>query len=145
MAIIRWKPWGELADWTDEVERRMQRLFDVRSEAEKQVWAPRVDIKETANELVVSADVPGIDKKDVNVSMKEGVLSISGERKSEQRAEGENWHRIERVFGSFQRSFYIPVDVDESKIKASYKDGVLNIALPKKEEAKKKEIPIQVE
>jgi len=123
----------------------MQRLFDVRSEAEKQVWAPRVDIKETANELVVSADVPGIDKKDVNVSMKEGVLSISGERKSEQRAEGENWHRIERVFGSFQRSFYIPVDVDESKIKASYKDGVLNIALPKKEEAKKKEIPIQVE
>ncbi len=146
MAIVRWRPFGDLVDWTDEVERRMRRMFgQEEAEGERPMWAPRVDIKETNDELVVKAEVPGMNKKDINVSMKDGVLSISGEKKTEERKEGENWHRIERSFGAFQRSFYIPTEVDEGKVKAAYKDGVLTVSMPKREEAKRKEIPIAVE
>ena len=143
MPIVRWKPFGDIDEWTNEVERRMKKMFD--PEENRPVLVPRVDIKETKNELVVSVEIPGMEKKDINVAMKEGVLTVSGEKKSEARNENESWHRIERVYGAFQRSFYIPLDVDETKIKAAYKDGVLNVTLPKKEEAKPKEIPISVE
>jgi HSP20 family protein len=130
----------------EELERRMRKHYgEEQSESETLVWAPRVDIKETENELVVHAEVPGMKKEDFCVNMKEGVLSISGEKRSEEKTEGDNWHRIERVFGRFQRSFYIPTDVDDKKIKAAYKDGILTITLPKREEAKRKEIPISVE
>ncbi|RKZ29401.1 Hsp20/alpha crystallin family protein [bacterium] len=145
MAIVRWRPFGDLADWTDEVERRIRRMFREEPEGDSPMWAPRVDIKETADALEVHAEIPGMKKEDINVSMKEGILSISGEKKTEERDEGDNWHRIERMFGTFRRSFYIPTEVDETKVKAAYKDGVLTITMPKKEEAKRKEIPIQVE
>jgi HSP20 family protein len=146
MAIVRWKPFGDLMESFEELERRMRKHYgEEQSESETLVWAPRVDIKETENELVVHAEVPGMKKEDFCVNMKEGVLSISGEKRSEEKTEGDNWHRIERVFGRFQRSFYIPTDVDDKKIKAAYKDGILTITLPKREEAKRKEIPISVE
>jgi len=146
MAIVRWKPFGDLVDWTNDVDDRIRKFLGEESESESSsIWAPRVDIKENENSLVVHAEVPGMEKSDFNVTMKEGVLSISGEKKMEEKQEGENWHRIERVFGRFQRSFYIPTEVDESKIKANYKDGVLSVTLPKKEEAKKKEIPIDID
>lgn len=146
MAIVRWRPFGDLMDSFEDIERKIRRLQgEETSESESMVWAPRVDIKENDDELVVQAEVPGMKKEDFNVNMKEGVLSISGEKRTEEKTEGENWHRIERVFGRFQRSFYIPTEVDDKKIKASYKDGVLEIKLPKKEEAKRKEIPISVD
>jgi len=146
MAIVRWKPFGDLMESFEELERRMRKHYgEEQSESETLVWAPRVDIKETENELVVHAEVPGMKKEDFCVNMKEGVLSISGEKRSEEKTEGDNWHRIERVFGRFQRSFYIPTDVDDKKIKAAYKDGILTVTLPKREEAKRKEIPISVE
>jgi len=146
MAIVRWKPFGDLVDWTNDFDDRIRKFLGEESESESSsIWAPRVDIKENENSLVVHAEVPGMEKSDFNVTMKEGVLSISGEKKMEEKQEGENWHRIERVFGRFQRSFYIPTEVDESKIKANYKDGVLSVTLPKKEEAKKKEIPIDID
>jgi len=133
-------------DSFEEMERRMRKAYgEEGTESESMVWAPRVDIKENDNELVVQAEVPGMKKEDFNVNMKEGVLSISGEKRSEEKTEGDNWHRIERVFGRFQRSFYIPTEVDDKKIKAAYKDGVLTVSLPKREEAKRKEIPISVD
>lgn len=146
MAIVRWKPFGDLMESFEELERRMRRQYgDEQPESETMVWAPRVDIKENENELVVHAEVPGMKKEDFCVNMKEGVLSISGEKRDEEKTEGDNWHRIERVFGRFQRSFYIPTEVDDKKIKAAYKDGILTVTLPKREEAKRKEIPISVE
>jgi len=146
MAIVRWKPFGDLMDSFEEMERRMRKAYgEEGTESESMVWAPRVDIKENEGELVVQAEVPGMKKEDFNVNMKEGVLSISGEKRSEEKTEGDNWHRIERVFGRFQRSFYIPTEVDDKKIKAAYKDGVLTVTLPKREEAKRKEIPISVD
>ena len=143
MAIVRWKPFSDLMGFSDDVERRMRKMFQ-EEDSEKPGWAPRVDIKETDEDLEVVAEIPGMKKEDIKVSMHEGVLSISGEKKAEEEKEGENWHRIERSFGSFQRSFYIPREVDESKISASYDDGVLSVKLPKREEARRKEIPIQV-
>ncbi len=145
MAIVRWKPFGDITDWSDEVDKRMRRIFGDLSESAQQLWAPSVDIKETQDALEVIAEVPGMKKDEISVSMHEGVLSISGEKRTEERKEGENWHRTERVFGSFQRSFYIPSEIDQAKIQASYKDGILRVALPKKEEQKRKEIPIKVE
>ena len=145
MAIVRWRPFGDLADWTDDIERRMRKVLGGEEESEVTAWVPRVDIKENEQELIVTAEIPGIEKKDVKVSMKEGVLCISGDKKNEERQEGDNWHRVERVYGSFQRSFYIPTEVDDEKISAAYKDGVLHVKLPKREEAKRKEIPINIE
>ncbi len=146
MAIVRWRPFGDLMDSFEDIERRMRKLQgEETSESESMAWAPRVDIKESEDELIVHAEVPGMKKEDFNVNMKEGVLSISGEKRAEEKTESENWHRIERMFGRFQRSFYIPTEVDDKKIKASYKDGVLEVKLPKKEEAKRKEIPISVD
>jgi len=132
-------------DWSDEVDRRVRRMFGDLQESSPAPWAPSVDIKETPDALEVIAEIPGMRKDEIAVSMQEGVLSISGEKKTEERKEGENWHRTERIFGSFQRSFYIPSEVDDKKIQANYKDGVLKVILPKKEEQKRKQIPIKVE
>ncbi|MCK5833999.1 Hsp20/alpha crystallin family protein [bacterium] len=144
MAIVRWKPFGDIMDWSDEVDKRMRKMFGDLSETGPALWAPGVDIKETTDALEVIAEIPGMKKEEISVSMHEGVLSISGEKKMEERKETESWHRNERIFGSFQRSFYIPSEIDQSKILASYKDGVLKVVLPKKEEQKRKEIPIKV-
>jgi len=146
MPIVRWKPFGDLIEWNNEVERRMKKMFgEETAESGNPVWAPHVDIKENAESIVVHAEVPGMKKEDFKIAMNDGVLSISGEKRSEDKIEGENCHRLERVFGRFQRSFYIPIEVDETKIKAAYNDGVLTVSLPKREESKRKEIPIQVD
>ncbi len=106
------------------------------------VWRPRLDVQETADEYKVQADLPGMDKKDVHISVENGVLTIKGERKEEEKREQDNSFYRERVYGSFCRSFNLPSRVDESKIQASLKDGVLNVTLPKAEEAKPREISI---
>ncbi len=145
MAIVHWRPFGDIADWSDEIEERMRQIFDKTRLSDESILAPRADIKENDDAFEVIAELPGMEKKDISVSMSEGVLSISGEKRAEERKKGENWHRTERVFGSFRRSFYIPSGIDQSKIKASYKNGVLKVVLPKKEDQKLKEIPVEVE
>jgi HSP20 family protein len=105
-------------------------------------WAPSLDVRETKDELVVTTDLPGMKKDEIELNVENGVLTISGERKSEESKEEGGWHRVERSYGSFHRSVALPRGVDESKVKAEYKDGVLKVTLSKSEIAKTKTIKI---
>ena len=130
----------------------MNRLFDdagrgwrADEPAATTTWSPAVDIFETEGEIVVKAELPGMERKDITLHLENNVLSLRGERKFEKETKDENYHRIERSYGAFSRSFAIPATVDEEKIRADYKDGVLKIVLPKKEQAKPKQIKIAME
>ncbi len=106
-------------------------------------WSPNVDIAETQNELVLKADVPGVDLKDIDIQFENGTLTVKGERKFESESESEGYHRRERTFGSFMRCFALPDTVDAEKVKATYANGVLTITMPKKELAKPRSIKIE--
>ena len=146
MAVIKWDPFRDLNILQD----RMNRLFEDagrgirRSEepASTTIWSPAVDIYETDAEIVVQAELPGMDRKDILLNLENNVLTIRGDRQFKKETKEDNYHRIERSYGGFSRSFSIPTTVDEEKIRADYKDGVLKIALPKKEQAKPKQIQI---
>jgi HSP20 family protein len=145
MAVVRWDPFRDLGMLQD----RMNRLFDDagrgwRSDepAATTSWSPSVDIFETEGEIVVKAELPGMDRKDITLHLENNVLTLRGERKFEKETKEENYHRIERSYGNFSRSFSIPATVDEENIRADYKDGVLKIILPKKEQARPKQIKI---
>ena len=112
--------------------------------ASNRPWSPAVDIFETENELVLNADLPQVDLKDIDVRVENQTLTISGERKFETKDEGKGYHRIERSYGSFKRSFAIPNTFDTEKISAAYKNGVLNVTLPKKETARPRQVKIEV-
>jgi len=146
MAIIRWRPLGEIDTFKREMDRMFDDLFQPSSELSESSlsWYPSVDVKETKDEFVISAEVPGMSKDDIKINISDNTLTIKGEKKEEKKEENHNYHRVERRFGSFQRSFTLPTHIEDKKVKASYKDGVLTISMPKKEEAKPKEIPIIV-
>jgi len=141
MTLVRWSPFREL----EEMQRNLSRILDdaTFSGTEAGQWLPAVDIRETDDALLVQAELPGIDKKDVSVEVKDGVLTISGERKFEKDVKEENVHRIERSYGRFVRSFSLPTNVDTDKVEATMKNGVLDIRLPKKESAKPKAITVK--
>jgi HSP20 family protein len=107
-------------------------------------WAPLVDITEDEKEYVIKADRPEVKKEDVKISVQDGVLAISGERKYEKEEKGKKYHRVERSYGSFERSFSVPADAEEEKVSAQFKDGVLMVHLPKGETAKPKRLEIKV-
>jgi HSP20 family protein len=149
MAIIRWEPFRDLVS----LQERMNRVFDdafrgaSRSEEDWALggsWAPAVDIYEQGHDIVLKAELPGVDPKDVDVRVENNVLTLRGERKLDNEVKRENYHRVERSYGAFTRSFTMPNMVDTEKIKAEYKDGVLRVSLPKKDEAKPKQISINV-
>lgn len=108
-------------------------------------WVPCLDVSETKNNIVVKAEVPGMDAKDIDISLVGNALTIKGEKKQEREEKDENYHRIERSYGAFSRSVRLSQDVQSDKIKANFENGVLKITLPKSEEAKAKEIKIRVE
>lgn len=122
--------------FSDFINRGIFRLSDE--------WAPGVDVVETKDEVVVRAEVPGMTKEDISVTLQDNVLTLRGEKKQEQAENGATYHRVERMYGSFVRSFTLPTVVQADKVKAAYKDGVLTITLPKAEEVKPKEISITV-
>ena len=145
MAVVRWDPFRDLGLLQD----RMNRMFDDagrgwRSDepAATTSWSPQVDIFETEGEIVVKAELPGMKREDITLHLEKNVLTLRGERKFQKETKEENYHRIERSYGNFSRSFSIPATVDEEKIRADYKDGVLQIVLPKKDQAKPKQIKI---
>ena len=148
MAVIRWTPFRELST----VQDRVNRLFEDAMKAPYRgdegltstAWAPAVDIYETDKEIVLKAELPEMQEKDIDIKVEDNVLSITGERRMEKEVKEENYHRIERSYGSFNRSFTLPRTVDREGIKAAYKDGVLKVTLPKKEETKPKQIKIDV-
>jgi HSP20 family protein len=107
-------------------------------------WSPAVDIVETENELVLKADVPGVELKDIDIQLENGTLTVKGERQSEKEEKGKGFHRMERSYGAFVRYFTVPDTVDAEHVKADYQAGVLTITLPKKEIAKPKAIKVQV-
>ncbi len=140
--LTRWSPWSEL----EEMQRTLTRLLDETTggvRPSEGTWLPAVDIRETDDALIVTAELPGIDKKDVHLDIRDGVLTISGERKYEKDVKEENVHRIERAYGRFSRSFALPRNVDTDKVEAKMDKGVLEIRLPKKESAKPKAIEIK--
>lgn len=106
-------------------------------------WAPAVDVAETQEKIIVRAEVPGMKHEDIQIEFENGLLTLRGERKLE-KSEGLTWHRVERVYGNFSRSFTLPRTVDAEKIAATYRDGILEVEVPKKEEAKPKQIRIAV-
>ncbi len=149
MALVRWEPFQDLLA----IQERMNRLFDetlqrTRSREEEDIsaglWAPPVDIYETENEIVLKAELPEIDQKDIEIKVEDNTLTIRGERRFDQETKKENYHRIERAYGKFSRSFSLPNTIDQEKIKASYKDGILKLVMPKKEEKKPKQITVEV-
>jgi HSP20 family protein len=144
MAIVRWEPARELASM--EIDRLNQMFSDFYGQAFSRAWVPAVDIYETdAHEVVVKAELPDMKREDINLTFENGVLTLKGERKFEPEAKKENYQRVERHHGTFTRSFTLPNTVDATRISAAYKDGVLTIRLPQREEAKPKQIAVNVE
>jgi HSP20 family protein len=143
MALVRWNPIGDLAAL--EIDR-LNRMFSDLYTAETRAWVPAVDIFETDNhEVVIKAELPDMKKEDIRVTFETDVLTIAGERRQEEAFKRDRFQRLERRQGSFSRSFTLPSTVDASAIAASYKDGVLTVRLPRREEAKPKQIAVNVE
>ncbi len=145
--LTLWRPFRELEKMRREMDHLWDYFFEERPGRREEVgqWLPSLDLSETKDEFVVKAEVPGIDPKNIDISLSEGMLTIKGEKKQEKEEKDENYHFVERSYGSFIRSVRLPGQVQEDKVKASYKDGVLKVALPKSEEARKKEIKIKVD
>ncbi len=123
-----------MTPWFDDIDRFLDEAFlPTRRQAREDAWAPKVDISEDDGKIVVKADLPGVDEKDVSVKVEDNVLTLTGERKLEKETDEENFHRVERTYGSFARSFTLPETVDTEKISAKYDKGVLNISIPKVE------------
>jgi HSP20 family protein len=143
MPIVRWDPFNDMVQLRDEIGRWFEGVTERERGVKKSaIWAPDVDIKETDKEVVLKADLPGMKMEDIDVSADEDQLVIKGERKEEKEEKEKGYIRVERSYGSFYRSFNIGVPVKSDQIKATYKDGVLEINLPKAEARKPKKIAI---
>lgn len=156
MKLVNYSPWKELTPWTGfeplrefrALEERLERMFGdllprVREEGLARGWEPAVDVYETDKEFVLKAELPEIEEKDVHVSIDGNMLTLSGERREEKEIQKDRFHRTERFYGSFARSFTLPETVDRENIKATFKGGVMRLTLPKREGAKPKEIKIE--
>lgn len=156
MAIDRWRPFGSTLDrWEpfeglSDIQTEMNRLFDgffgrpAGFGGAERVWAPVVDMHETKDELIVACELPGVKEKEVHVSITDDLLTIKGERTRREEVTDEHHHRLERWYGKFERSIPLPMPVESDKVKATYRDGVLQIKLPKAEVVKPKEVKIEV-
>jgi len=150
--MIPWRPFAELGRWESEMERRfanllggrMQSLFNDRSGAELSIGEPAIDLYEEKDQIVIKAELPGMSKDDIQISLQDNVLVIRGEKKKEDQDEGKDYYRSERVYGAFIRTLPLPAEIDPDRIDAKFKNGVLEIRLPKSEAAKKKQIKINV-
>jgi HSP20 family protein len=153
MALVRFRPFGQGVDpFRDaaELQGEMNRLLEGffgrpgQQAAMERVWAPAVDMYETKEELVVNAELPGLNEKDIQLSITGDVLTLRGERRLNQEVTQDSFYRGERWYGKFERSLPLPIPVQADKVKASYRDGVLSVRLPKVEEIKPKAIKIDV-
>ena len=152
MALIRWDPFRDLLG----LQERMNKLFDesyrgvARTGSEDDwalggTWAPVVDIYEQGSDIVLKAELPGVDPKNVDVRLENNTLTLRGERTFDNEVQRESYHRIERSYGAFSRSFTLPSVVDQTHIKAEFRDGLLRVTMPKREEAKPKQIAINID
>jgi HSP20 family protein len=141
MTLIKYNPERSLISLPGTLNRFFKD-FGIDWESSDRVWSPTVDVTEDENGYDLKAELPGLEKKDIQISVKDDLLTVSGERKHEKEKESARFHRIERVYGKFQRSFRLPEDAKSDEIKASYKNGVLNLHIPKTEEKKPVEITV---
>lgn len=155
MSLVRWNPGRDLAMFPTDIlnmQRGINKMFDsfFRGSAQDDgdlfpsVWTPAVDVAEHDNEYIVKVELPGVARDDVKITMQENILTIRGEKKQEKETKDSDFHRVERSYGSFQRSFTLPTHVKNDRIEASFKDGILTVNLPKAEEAKPKQIEVRV-
>ena len=155
MALIRWYPSREMTTFPSEalsLQREMNRVFNsfFRAEAQEDSdlyapnWLPALDVAEQDDEYLVKVELPGVGKDDIKITIQDNILTVRGEKKAEVETKKMNLHRVERSYGSFQRSVTLPASVQGDKIDASFKDGILSITVPKAEEVKRKQIVVNV-
>ena len=140
MSLVKWDPFRDFNTFNERMTNLLGRNFE--TPVSTTAWNPSVDIFETDNDIVVKAELPGMDAKNIEIRLEKNVLMVKGERRFDREAKEENYHRVEREYGSFSRAFALPASVDEDKVTAVYKDGILKIVLPKKEEMKPRSISI---
>jgi HSP20 family protein len=152
MSIVRWSPMKELEDMRRDMERLFEEFFEPSRRrrrwwpkpSEATVVVPNIDVYDRKTEVVVKAELPGVEKNDIDLTITKDSITLKGEIKRDEEVKEENYYSAERSFGSFMRTIAIPVEIDSEKSKASFKNGILEIVLPKREEAKPKEIKIEV-
>jgi HSP20 family protein len=143
MALVRWDPIRELDSLQGDMNRLFDRFFEGRApNGTSSRWIPAMDLVETDDHLVLRGDLPGMTEDDVDIEIKDNVLTVSGERKSESEQRGEGYHRVERAFGSFSRSLTLPQGVDAERVEAKFENGVLEVRIPKPAEAKPTRVQI---
>jgi len=148
MNLVKWDPLVELADVSKHLDRIFRRL-PARADSDEEAltladWTPTVDITETDAAYLIKGEIPGVDKADVNITIENGMITMRGERKQEKEERDKKYHRIERSYGSFMRSFRMPDDADEAGVKAEFKDGMINVTLPKSGKTKAKLINVSI-
>jgi len=148
MTLTRWNPTRDLMNITDDMNRFMSNIFSDQGTREASLfrgaWSPAVDISEDNNSFYLYVELPGLNRDDVNVSYEEGLLTITGEKKVADESKERNYHRVERGYGRFERSFRLTSNIDANKISADFSNGVLAVTLPKVETAKPKEIEVKI-
>lgn len=154
MSIIRWNSHRELTSWPPDflgLQRDINSFFGnifsgstLEDSGFASMWSPAVDVVERDGDFVVSLELPGVNKDDVKITVDSNILTVGGEKNSEKETDEKNFHRSERVYGSFQRSFTFPTTVRSDRVDAVYRDGILTVTLPKAEEAKPKQIEVKV-
>jgi HSP20 family protein len=143
MALVRWDPIRELDSLQGDMNRLFDRFFEGRAaNGTSRRWIPAMDLVETEDHLVLRGDLPGMTEDDINIEIKDNVLTVSGERKAESEEKGKGYHRVERSFGSFSRSLTLPQGVDPEKVDAGFDKGVLEVRIPKPAEAKPTRVQI---
>ena len=146
MDIMRWDPFKELSTLRDQIDRLFDSFFGrVPSLTEREsAWVPAINLEETEDSYVVQAELPGLKKNEIKVAITEDSITISGERKIAKEEKGKTYHRVEIAYGKFQRMLPLPGEIIPEKAKATYKDGILTIKLPKSEKAKVKEVEVEI-
>ena len=149
MSLVRWRDRGELSPWAPlrDLEGQFNRLFGELArdyDPFDRGWAPAVDLKENEQDYTLEADLPGMKKEEVDITVIDNVITLKGERRHESETKEKDYHRVERRYGSFERSFEIPGGFDADKIAAHFDNGVLRVTLPKREESKPKQIEVKV-
>ena len=146
MAIVKYNPFRDLRAMQEQMNRLLDMAWNRESgeELREGIWQPPVDIYEDENSVVIKAEVPGVDQKEIDIRIEDNTLTLRGERKHSQDVKKENYHRVERFYGTFQRSFSLPHTIDQEHVKATCEQGVLTITLPKREEKKPKQISVEV-
>ncbi len=140
-----WRPFRDLVVCRDDFDRLLDPFCSILPRASEDYWVPPVDIEDADGHIEVQTELPGMKKDDIKVSVHDNILDISGERKNGKEEKGKTYYRIERCYGAFHRTIRLPTDVESDKVKASYKDGLLNISIPKSKSSERKKIEVEVD